>query len=128
MSSEYDKIYNPEKDDEQLKNTFKQTKEVCKMAPKGQYQKFCDFSVAVIETGIQKPKETLQSKQKEQNAWLNQFNNGGLMVKQSDEAPTQPTVKTTQTPTKPSRLELSKDERNELLNYFQAYNLPFDAK
>ena len=98
------------------------------MAPKSMHQKFCDLSVATIETEIQEPKETLQSKQEEQNAWLDQFNNGGLMVKQSDEAPTQPTVKTTQTPTKPSRLELSKDERNELLNYFQAYNLPFDAK
>ena len=106
-------------------------KEVCKAS--------MEFVRNNVNTGIDTLNQPRSSSQKELDAFMN---GTGLSVKYGDE--TQPTTRSatvpatqtsiitptpaTQTPTNPSRLELSKDERNELLNYFQAYNLPFDAK
>ena len=101
---------NSEEENKKINEALDKGYEVCENITLNDIQEIgCKSYVKAIKETTKitnKPAEIWNSKN---NEALDRFNNGGLMVKQSDEAPTQPTVKTTQTPAtqtpeEPSRL------------------------
>ena len=89
---------NSEEENKKINEALDKGYEVCENITLNDIQEIgCKSYVKAIKETTKitnKPAEIWNSKN---NEALDQFNNGGLMVKQSDEAPTQPTAKTTQT-------------------------------
>ena len=122
---------------EKVDNAFDKGEKNCDLL-RGLYKKGCKESVEFTRKTIKSGATTFKEKYKQNNEAISTIKNGSddIGVKYGNEAPTQPTVKTTQTPTttpatqtpeKPSRLELNKDEQQEFRRYCDHYKLKFNS-